>query len=600
MQGGSFGTFTFKKKPTDIKIVDSSELAILQQISVSHKETNSYDGSSNEVVGEKVIQLRAHIKNETVTDDAKTTDRQLLEQKTTTDTQDQEMDKSDSHEKGNEGLKTCQKREEQDFTEKVLFMEPNKNLDDDSHKSGLSQADSDEATPKTAPIANSGHATKPKVIDALKTNIADFASMDNEKIQCQGKEMETTGDQVPSFDIFSMREEFGETPQKEDVSITENTELDQTPEQSIFHSPDPSYIDPKESVHSEPEVVSQTTDLTRPDGQKELPDSSLSRVSLPESTRDIKDNHVGGSSSLRVDSSEQDRVSPTCSSTVVQEEDLSTPVQESQPIHDISQTSAAFSHTAPGNKPGQPDFQSPLRTPGITSLESAAWETVEQTPTLVPIQDTCDHGSERAVMTAKPCRHGNPPGKLLFVYLVVEFVSSKESLVFNCRHVMCFSLVVCKGHRTEQSQSTTSTGQTNGNDAQLTQNQSDQREMLPCISPRPDSFIKTKQAERQSIERDVCPISYRSKGPEDLDLPFKNNSMFIICFSHKASASFSSTFFMVSSKYILEFYLFFFPLVGSGNETDSDGSIPELEEPSGTLLRPSNPQVGCRFMSGLE
>lgn len=45
---------------------------------------------------------------------------------------------------------------------------------------------------------------------------------------------------------------------------------------------------------------------------------------------------------------------------------------------------------------------------------------------------------------------------------------------------------------------------------------------------------------------------------------------------------------------------FFFPLVGSGNETDSDGSIPELEEPSGTLLRPSNPQVGCRFMSGFE
>ncbi|XP_058602700.1 uncharacterized protein nacad isoform X3 [Onychostoma macrolepis] len=521
LQGGSFGTFTFKKKATEVKIVDSSELTILQQISVAHKETNSYDGSSNEVVGEKVIQLRAHIKNETVTDDAKTTDRQLLEQETTTDTQDEEIDKSDSHEKGNEGLKTCQKRE--DFTEKVLFMKPNKNIDDDdSHKSGLSQADGDEATPKTAQIANSGHATKPKVIDALKTNIADLASMDNEKIQCQGKEMETTGDQVPSCDIFSMREEFGETQQKGEASITENSELDQTPEQSIFHSPDPSYIDPKESVHTEPVVVSQTTDLTRPDEQKELPDSSLSRVSLTESTRDINDNHVGGSSSLRVDSSEQDRVSPTCSSTVVQEEDLSTPVQESQPIHDISQTSAAFSHTAPDNKPSQPDFQSPLRTPGITSLESAAWETEEQTPTLVPIQDTCDHESEKTVMTAKPCKHENPS-------------------------------VVCKGHRTEQSQSTTSTGQTNSNDAQRTQNQPDEREMLPCISPRPDFLIKTKQAERQSIERDMCPISYRSKGPEDLDLPFKNNS--------------------------------------SGNETDSDGSVPELEEPSGTLLRPSNPQL---------
>ncbi|XP_016142537.1 uncharacterized protein [Sinocyclocheilus grahami] len=504
LQGGSFGTFTFRKKPTDIKIVTSSELTILQQISVSHKETNSYDGSSNEVVGEKVIQLRAHIKNETVTDEAKTTDKQLLEQETTTDAQDQEIDKSDSHEKGNKGLKTCQKREEQDFTENVSFLEQNKNLDDDSHKSGLSQADSDEATPETAQIANSGHGTKPKVIDALKTNIADLASMDNEKIQCQGKEMENTGNQAPSFDRFSMREEFGETQQKEDVSITENTELDQTPEQSIFHPPDPSYIDPKESVHTKSVVVSQTTDLTRPDGLKELPDSSLSRVSLTERTRDINDNHIGGSSSLRVDSSEQDRVSPTCSSTVVQEEDLSNPVQESQPIHDISQTSAAFSHTAPDNKPNQPDYQSPLRTPGISSLESAAWETEEQTPTLVRIQDTCDHESERTVMTAKPCRHENPP--------------------------------VCKGHRTEQSQSTTSTGQTDSNHAQRTLNQSDERDMLPCFSPRPDSLIKTKQAERQSIERDVYPISYRSKGPEDLDLRFKNN-------------------------------------IGSGNETDSDGFL---------------------------
>ncbi|KTG35263.1 hypothetical protein cypCar_00015827 [Cyprinus carpio] len=195
-------------------------------------------------------------------------------------------------------------------------------------------------------------------------------------------------------------------------------------------------------------------------------------------------------------------------------------------VHGESVIAQQFSETkllkAPDNKPNQPDYQSPLRTPGITSLESAAWETEKQTPTLVPIQDMFDHESERTAMTAKPCRHENPP--------------------------------LCKGHRTEQSQSTTSTGQLDSNHDQRTLNQSDEREMLPCFSPRPDSLIKIKHAERQSIERDVCPISYRSKGPEDLDLPFKNN-------------------------------------IGSGNETDSDGSVPELEEPSGTLLRPSNPQL---------
>ncbi|XP_051721017.1 uncharacterized protein nacad isoform X1 [Ctenopharyngodon idella] len=527
LQGGSFGTFTFRKKPTDIKTVDSLETTVLQQSSVSHKETsNSNDGASNEVMGEKVIQLRGNIKNETVNDEPKSTDRQLLEQETTTGPQDQERDQFDSDERGEKGTKTGQKSEAQDFTETVSFVEQNKKLDGDSHKSGFSQAESDEATPKTAQNANSGHATEPKVIDPLKTNIAALASMDNEQIQCQEKEIETTGNQVASFDICSMSEEFGETQHKEDVSIAENAEPVQTPEQSILHSPDPSCIDPNESVHTEPVVATQTTDLTRPDGQKGPSDSSLSRLSLTESTRDINDNHVGGSSPLRVDSSEQDRVSPTCSSTVVQEEDLSTPIQESQPVHDISQTSAVLSHiqSPPDNKPSQPDSESPLQTTGLCSMELAAWESEEQTQTLLLIQDTCHHDSQRTVMTAKPCRCENPP--------------------------------VCMGHRTEQSQPTTSIGQTDSPRAQRTLNGSDEIETLPCISPRPDSLVKTQQnqAERQIIEQDLCSNSYRSKGPEDLDLPFKNN-------------------------------------IGSGNETDSDGSVPELEEPSGTLPRPSNPQL---------
>lgn len=106
------------------------------------------------------------------------------------------------------------------------------------------------------------------------------------------------------------------------------------------------------------------------------------------------------------------------------------------------------------------------------------------------------------------------------------------------------------GHRTEQSQPTTSIGQTDSPRAQRTLNESDEIETLPCISPRPDSLVKTQQnqAERQSIEQDLCSNSYRSKGPEDVDLPFKNNSMCIICFSHKELPPFSSIFFMASSK----------------------------------------------------
>ncbi|XP_067304679.1 NAC-alpha domain-containing protein 1 isoform X2 [Pseudorasbora parva] len=529
LQGGSFGCFTFRKKPTEIKTADSSEATVLQQSSVSQKETsNSNDEAPSEVMGEKVIQLKAN-KNETVNDEPKSTDKQLLEQKTTTSPQDQERNQFDSHEREKKETKISQKREAQDFTETVSYLEQNNKRDGDSHKSGLSQAKSDEVTPKTAQNANSSHATKPKVIDPLKSNIAVLAPMDNEKIQCQGKEIEATGNQAASFEIYSMREELGETQHKDDVSIAENTEPVQTPEQSIFQSPDPSCIDPPESVHTESVVATPTTDLTRPDGQKELSDSSLSRVSLTESTRDINDNHVEGNLSLRVNSSEQDGVSPTCSTTAVQEEDLSTPIQESQSARDISQTSAIFSHIqpAPDNKFSQPDSESPIQTTGICSMDLAAWESEEQTQTLLLIQDACHHESQRTVMTAKPCRHENPP--------------------------------VCTGHRTEQSLPSTSIGKTDSARAQRTLNRLDETlpcpETLPYIIPRPDSLVKTQQnqAERQSIEQDLCPNIYRSKGREDVDLTFKNNS--------------------------------------SGNETDSDGSVPELEEPSGTLPRPSNPQL---------
>jgi len=101
---------------------------------------------------------------------------------------------------------------------------------------------------------------------------------------------------------------------------------------------------------------------------------------------------------------------------------------------------------------------------------------------------------------------------------------------------MCLSLV-CMGHQTEQCKPTTSIGQNDSIPAQRKLNQSDERETLTCISARPDSLVKTRQnqAERQSIEQVIYSNSYRSK--EDMDLPFKNNSMCIICFSHKALAS---------------------------------------------------------------
>ncbi|XP_052003161.1 uncharacterized protein LOC127658101 isoform X2 [Xyrauchen texanus] len=517
LQGGSFGNFTVRKKSTNVKIVGTSEATILQQISVAHKEATSYfeDGAQNGAVRQDVSQVGANIQNDIL--NVKSTVRQHQEQDTTAGTQVQESVKFVTHEDIENELKICQNREAQDFPEEIQVLESNIKLDEGSNTSALLDDEREEATLKEVPDTNYFHASKLKVIDALETNIAVSVSKDKEKTQCQDKEMKATDNQISSSDIFSLREVFAEVQQKEVVCIVENTEPFQTSEDLIFHFPDSSCIEPNDSVRTESVVATQTKDLTSPDGLKELPKCV---VGLTESTGDNNDNHVGGSISLCVESSEQDRVSPRCTSKVIQEEDLSTHKQESQPIHDISKICALSSHTQldPDEKPSPSDFQSALQSSGVSTMELESWESEEQKPLLLPIQDTCHHESEKTVMMAKPSRHENPP--------------------------------VCKGHRTEQSQSTTSNGQRGSTCAQRSLNQSVERETLPCISPRPDLVKSQKQ---QSKERDVCPISYISKSPEDVDLPFKNCS--------------------------------------SGNETDSDDSVPELEEPSETLLRPSNPQL---------
>nr|XP_055066122.1 uncharacterized protein nacad isoform X1 [Misgurnus anguillicaudatus] len=508
LQGGSFGTFTPKKKSTKGKKADSTEATKL------HEETivDSNGRAPSKADGEKVKQLEAEIKKgEVKTDEVKAV-KQLQEQETTADPQVLKTVEFISHKKEDKEVKECQKRTVEDCRENVTI----KNPDQGSPKLSLSDSERDKATPKTT---NLSHGTKPKVSHAFKNNIADSDSKDKKGIQCKEKEMETAANQCSKPSISSPREILDEIQTKEsDVSEAEKLESLQTHKQSMFYSTDSSFIDLKEPAHKKSMSPTKTTDHTSLDVQKELSNSSLSISGLRESTRDINDNHVERSLSLNMDSSEQGRISQ------VQEEDLSTPIQESQPIHDTFQTSAIFSQIQQSpDKPSQPDIHCPLQTTRISSREFPEWDSEEQPTTLYPIHNTCQHEGDRT-NHAKPCRHENPA-------------------------------VLCKGHRTEQSHPTTSVGQRDSF-AQRSLNQSDEREILPCIGPRPDFMAKTQhtQAGRHDIERDLCPINYRSRGLDDMDLSFKNN-------------------------------------IGSGNETESDGSVPELEEPSGTMLRPSNPQL---------
>uniref|UniRef100_A0A4W4GW82 NAC-A/B domain-containing protein n=2 Tax=Electrophorus electricus TaxID=8005 RepID=A0A4W4GW82_ELEEL len=81
-----------------------------------------------------------------------------------------------------------------------------------------------------------------------------------------------------------------------------------------------------------------------------------------------------------------------------------------------------------------------------------------------------------------------------------------------------------------------------------------EKEILPCISSTLNSSVQTRpKPDPKPTDQDTGSVSYRRQDSEELDL-LKNN-------------------------------------IGSCNETDSDGSLPELEDPDGSLLRPSDTQI---------
>lgn len=74
------------------------------------------------------------------------------------------------------------------------------------------------------------------------------------------------------------------------------------------------------------------------------------------------------------------------------------------------------------------------------------------------------------------------------------------------------------------------------------------------------------------------------------------NSVLIVIFSDYAYSNLRVEIFYFKKKFTLSLSLCLYQKVGSCNETDSDGSIPELEEPNRSLLKTSDPQVRIYYV----
>ncbi|MCJ8745573.1 hypothetical protein PDJAM_G00131720, partial [Pangasius djambal] len=165
----------------------------------------------------------------------------------------------------------------------------------------------------------------------------------------------------------------------------------------------------------------------------------------------------------------------------------------------------------------------------VINMEQPDVESEEELSVSLPIQDTHQNVNEQSGLKSETCRQEKPE--------------------------------VCMEHRPESPKSpktrpTRCIGHRDSSPAHRKSSLSNEREILPCITSALNFPVQAKQnpTEKHTDHQDGCSINYRTKDSKEVDLSLKNT-------------------------------------MGSCNETDSDGSIPELEEPNRSLLKTSDPQI---------
>ncbi|KAI5620831.1 hypothetical protein C0J50_19559 [Silurus asotus] len=163
------------------------------------------------------------------------------------------------------------------------------------------------------------------------------------------------------------------------------------------------------------------------------------------------------------------------------------------------------------------------------NVEQPDVESEEESSVSLRIQDTHQNVNEQSGLQSKTCRQEKPE-----VCMEHWPESPKRTQTRPTR---------CIGHR-------------ECSPAHRQSDLSNDREILPCITSALNIPVQARQTppEKHIDHQDGSSIHYRTTDSKEEDLSLKNT-------------------------------------MGSCNETDSDGSIPELEEPSRSLLKTSDPEI---------
>lgn len=421
LEGGSFGTFTPRKKLSESKfeILSSDK-------SLTHKETRT---SSDKESQTRQTNLNGRHSQCNITRDGQQqdysdqmSDTELTEPKTETEDQVNEKDvciqlkeiKNDeaakvfpkegvdknaweiSNQKEERKLSLSQKEAKEHTAEEVK-----EDAADAVPSLEMNQSASQQSNILQREVADSDHDLKPKLPVNFDTR-AVSALEEREEIQKKECLFETQVNQAAETANISQGKTSNEAHQQ---PTAEKNEPDQAPVQSIFHPRSPS------SSQERQDHTTGSVDLTKSDQgattdqQKALHHSTLTRLELQASTRDINDNHVESILTAEAESSDQRGHSPHA--IPVLEEDLPTPIQESQPSFDRSHSHSPLTHTESTANDG-PCQQRPSH---VTNVDVPSVESKEELSASFPIQDTHQNVNERLTLQTKSCRQGNPEGK---------------------------------------------------------------------------------------------------------------------------------------------------------------------------------------------
>lgn len=412
LEGGSFGNFDHIKKPSPPKLdISSSDKSLVNKdittcskkgVSTGAPNLDIRQIQSNITKEENRLNSASHVADEQIEPKAEISECISLKDKgeeKAVESCPKEEAKSEVRENTNAlGLS----KEETEVSQKSSNSETEKiDVNTTIVNRGRGKSVSDSTIPKEP-----GTFDNSKMIAALEKK---------ESIKNNNNTPETEIIQTSPNDTFFQSNKYTpETPQQVNTNDARGEKnSNPTPVQTVFHPA----VSSSNSHERNPNLTesmgpTESNSIGNSDPNVALYQGTSEGRESHKSTQDASENEVRASLTFVEEISELSR-HPTTSSPDVLEEDLPTPIQESQSSFNSSEVHSLLTHT---ETMPQRDSQSPLQ---VINMDQPDVKSEDELSVSLPIQDTHQTLNEPSGLKSNICRKDNPEGVLYFKSLLL-------------------------------------------------------------------------------------------------------------------------------------------------------------------------------------